>query len=189
MIITLFAEAAVPAAGPSIGDGIQLFSAIASLVGLPLTILGLLLAYRESRKAQAVSVAAQTAVSDFRRDLNLINTVSSFSEVLSVMQEIKRHLRGANWAPLLERLTDTRKLLIAIRESLSPSLSQEQKTVFLKALSLIASTERRIEEQLSGADGCVLNVPELNESISAHIDELQTFLMQIKSQIGIKSHE
>jgi hypothetical protein len=89
---------------------------VAGVFGIPLTLWGLYIAIREARisasrsqEAKTASEAAQQAVGDFRRDLQIVTTVAEFTKALSITGEIKRLIRHRAFIPLPDRLSEMRE--------------------------------------------------------------------------------
>jgi len=162
-------------------------AAIAGLVGIPLALLGLWFSFREAQKAKTASQAASRAVRRFRQDLNLINNVADFTRVLSIMEEIKRLLRGKALVPLPDRLSEMRKLLIAIRQN-TPALSTEDQEVFQNAIVNFQTLEKTIDTHILNKTEPE-DIASINEGVSLDIDALQKILSVIRSKIGTTAHD
>lgn len=155
---------------------------IVSLVGFPLALLGLWISFREIKKSKTVVDATKSAVERVRSDISLINTVSEFSEAISILDELKRLIRHNTFAPLPDRLTQARLLLILIRAK-TKGLSPEQSTCFQNAISDLSILEKKIDDIIS-KNVPLKNASSVNENISNHVDNLYVVLISIKESIG-----
>lgn len=161
---------------------LSVWADIVSLIGFPLALIGLWVAIRETKKSKSAAVAAGIAVEKVRKDISLINTVSEFSSAIAILDESKRLIRHNTFAPLPDRLTQARLLLILIREK-TKNLTEDQKICFQDAISDLSILEKKIEEIISKS-GPLKNAPAVNENISNHIDKLYIVLISIKESIG-----
>ena len=157
--------------GHNLGD-------IASVIGLPLTLLGLgltlLVALRAKRAAQAASVA----VSELRDTLRKLHTVADLSAVMASMEEIKRLHRAAAWAVLPDRYAMLRRTLISIRTS-NPALNEEHQASLQNAVQHLRDFEGKVERALA-SKGPTPDPARLNQIVSAQMDKLEDLLAAIK---------
>lgn len=164
-------------------------AALAGVIGIPLTLVGLWLAFKEAqrsataaRAAKTASEAAETAVQHFRQDLSLINNVADFTKALSMMDELKRFLRHKAFIPLPDRLSDTRKLLISIRQN-TPGLSEAQQKIFQNTIVNFQLLEKKVDTYLL-KEIELKDIASINEGVSTDIDALQEILSALRSRIG-----
>jgi hypothetical protein len=153
-----------------------------SLIGLPLALWGLSLAYREAKLAKTASQAATTAVQKFRDDLTLSNSVADFTKALSITEEIKRLIRNTTFPPLPDRLSEMRHILVALHAS-GLGLTDEEKTTFQGAIMNFRRLEGRIDNII--ASGQVPpNISVLTQPICSDVDSLHEILTHLRSKIG-----
>ena len=156
---------------------------IFSLVGLPLALWGLYLAYREARLAKTASEAATTAVDKFREDLNLSTSVADFTKALSITDEIKRLIRYATFAPLPDRLCEMRLILVGIRAS-EIGLTEEESATFQSAIMNFRRLETKVENIIANKL-TPSNVSALTQQICSDVDSLYEILTHLKNKIGV----
>jgi hypothetical protein len=153
-----------------------------SVIGLPLALLGLRFAYREAKLAKTASEAATIAVQKFREDLSLSNSVADFTKALSITDEIKRLIRNTTFAPLPDRLSEMRHILIAIRAS-DIGLTEVEQTTFQRAIMNFRRLEGRVDNIIASAQ-IPPNVSSLTQPICGDVDQLHEILTHLKSKIG-----
>jgi hypothetical protein len=161
-------------------------AAVFTLIGFPLGIIGLYLTFREaqrsaerSQEAKTASEAAQDAVRNFRKDLNLFTSLADLAKALSMTDEIKRDIRDRDFNRLPDRLSGMRQLLIAIRGS-NLGLSEKQNASFQSAIVNF----RTLEVRFADDNNLPQNITELTESICNDVDSLHEILTELKSKIG-----
>jgi hypothetical protein len=155
---------------------------IFSLIGLPLALLGLRLAYREAQLAKTASQAATTAVQKFREDLNLSNSVADFTKALSITHEIKRLIRNTTFAPLPDRLSEMRLILVGIRAS-DIGLTDEESATFQSAIMNFRRLEGKVDNIIA-TNVIPPNISALTQPICSDVDSLHEILTHLKSKIG-----
>lgn len=155
-----------------------------SAVALLLTIVGFIITIYNVVRAKNAATKAQEAVSEVRDDILRIDMVSEFSAALAAMEEIKRLQRQKAWTILPDRYAALRRSLVEIK-SANPDLPEHHKTDLQSSIVNLRGIERQIEDTLdSGKDPS--NVTKLNDTISEQIDDLQTILTEVKTQIGVQ---
>ncbi len=155
------------------------FAIVFSLIGFPIGILAVYLTYREARRSKTASEAAQDAVRNFRRDLNLFTSVADFEKALSMTDQIKRDIRDRNFNRLPDRFSEMRQLLITIRGS-DLGLNDKQNATFQSAIVTFRTLEIRFADNKHAPQ----DIAELTESICNDVDSLHEILTELKSKIG-----
>lgn len=161
---------------------INLLGSWASIIGIPLTIIGLIIAIREASKSSNASNSARRAVEQFRKELMMVDLVSELTKAISGLQDVKRLLRNNAFGPIPDRLADIRHTLIGVRASRA-DYSKEQELIFQDAVSEFRSLETKFEKCLF-ENNTPRNISRITNIISEKIDNLQSILIVIKKDIG-----
>ncbi|MEY2482404.1 MAG: hypothetical protein QOK24_932 [Verrucomicrobiota bacterium] len=163
---------------------------IFGVIGFPLALVGLRIAFNETRRAKQqselakqASQAAQEAVEKFRQDLNLSMSVMDFARALSITDEIKRMIRSSNFLLLPDRLSEMRAILIGIHGT-ELGLSKKQKIIFQTAIMNSQALELTVDN-IVVSNQPPQNIATLTQPICKDVDSLREILTQLKNQIGI----
>lgn len=184
-LLAVFSQLATPTLSPSpAATGWELanqWSIIVSLIGFPLGLIGLIFTFFEAHRSASASHSAQAAVRNFRRDLTRLTTISDFSKAISLVAEIKRLLLQQHLPPLVDRLSEMRGLLIAIRGA-NPDMTEAEKSVFQGCIVNSSQIENLVVQSQAGGDA--VDIPAVTQTVSADADSLHEILTQMKVQIG-----
>jgi hypothetical protein len=180
---------------PDFGDGSALWTFTArvadifGVVGFPLALIGLRIAFNEARRAKQqselakqASQAAQEAVHKFRQDLNLSMSVMDFARALSITDEVKRMIRTKSFLLLPDRLSEMRAILIGIHGT-ELELNKKQKTIFQTAIMNSQALEATVDN-IVVSNQVPPNIATLTQPICKDVDSLREILTHLKNQIG-----
>jgi hypothetical protein len=107
--------------------------------------------------------------------------MSDFSKALSIIAEIKRLLLQQNLTNLVERLSEMRGLLIAIRGA-NADMTEAQKSAFQSCIVNSRDIENLTVQSQAG--GPAVDIATVTGIISADADSLHEILTQMRVQIG-----
>jgi hypothetical protein len=154
-------------------------ASLASIIGIPLTLLGLFFAVREARKSKNASEAAAQATERIKNQFLMVDLSAQFAEVITILQEVKRFLRYHSFAAVPDRLSSARQILIIIKETYQ-NLDQDSKKGFQNAVAYLLVAEGRVEETIrQKGDGSELG--DIGLSLSQHIDIVQGISATLKN--------
>lgn len=119
---------------------------------------------------------------NFRRDLRLATSVADFTKALAISDEIKRLIRSKTFGPLPDRLSELRRILIAIRSS-DVGLSAKQRSTFQSAIVNFKKLELQVDDFTAGKQA-PQNISTLTQPICDDVDLLQEILTYLQTQIG-----
>jgi hypothetical protein len=157
------------------------WGAIASLVGLGLTIIGFAITIIGVWRSKAAAEQARLAAVATRTSLAHYDAISDLSIATAIMEEIKRLQRHGTWVVLPDRYGDLRRKLVAIKSS-HAQLSNQQRQVLQDTVETFADLERRIERSIS-MGGTPPNPAKLNDIVSSRLDEVQAVLLAVQHSL------
>jgi hypothetical protein len=163
----------------SIGDLASILGLFVSVIGFAFTIWGV------SRSKKAAEAAKESAM-QVQNELRKLDIIIDFSTVITMIDEVKRHHRGANWHILPDRYSAIRKNLISIKSTYK-NLTENHQKVIQGAISQIKTMESTIEKSLSGKNQTP-NIAKLNEIITNESDKLNEVLADMKSNMEIENY-
>jgi hypothetical protein len=160
----------------------EVIAAFASIIGLPLALIGLFLTWREARKAKDASTKAKDAVTKFRGDLSKIDVIAELHRFCDGIPDVKKFLRADLLAIAADRLSELRRLLISCRSA--PMFSSEaNQTTFQKAIGFLSTSENSIERNLAECNNS-LDLVKIAKELSTITDQIQALLIQARTTIG-----
>jgi len=118
---------------------------------------------------------------DLRRDMGHVEFVSELSKAISLMEQVKDLNRKKEWARLLDKYPELRKILISLK-SLLEDLTPNDKSNIQSTIQVLSSTEKKVEEHIE--KGTDINVAQMNKVFSEHGDRLHQILTSIRERIG-----
>ena len=143
---------------------------IASLVGLPLSILALAFAIYQLTRLRGETRAAREAAEEAQRLLRRDLTNTDLARLSERIQGLIELHRAGNRARALDRYPEIRELFIDIRRR-HPQLSEEHRSQIFGAVETLADMQRQIEALL----GQVIP-PEIWTEFNAELLKLQSVL-------------
>jgi hypothetical protein len=160
----------------------QLIACWASIIGFPITFVGLIIAIWQIRKSKSAADASKESIISFQKKLGTVDVLSNISEILQIFDEIKRLLRNTCFLPIPDRLSVARSLLIKTRES-QTELFKNKNKIFQEIISELQILEKKLDVDIVEKTG-KLNIPEINERINIFIDNLNGISSEVKKSIG-----
>ena len=154
---------------------------VVGILGLAVSVAGFIYTLKQVRTAVSSAKAAKDASEATQREVNKIDAIIEFSTVIALMEEIKRHHRGANYYILPDRYSTVKDKLVKLR-GMYPNITVAQKTGLQDAIQHFKTMEDSIERGLARKRPSV-NVSTANEIISDQIDFLNELLIEIKSKL------
>jgi hypothetical protein len=149
---------------------------LASLAGVAISIVGFVVTVWNVRRSKSAAERAEAAAKEARRMIRGYETVSALSEVIAIMDEVKRLHRMGQIDPLLDRYSALRKALIGVRR-LSPTLSESMDIQIQGAIATLVKIEDAVERVT--AEGSSPDYVQLNRLLSRNIDGLYSVLIEM----------
>ncbi len=153
----------------------------ATLIGLPITIIGLVVALLQIRKVKKSSELSTLAIKGFRKDLTNYNTIGLFAETLTSISEIKKLIRTNSYIYVPDKLHEVRLKILSIQES-NIEFNRKQTNIFRDAISTFSLLESNYEHKLDNDDGSVIDTKVL-DSIAEQSATLKSVQIQIRKII------
>jgi hypothetical protein len=161
------------------------WGAIASVVGLGLTIIGFVVTIIGVWRSKAAAEQAQRAAESTRTSLAHYDAIADLSSAAAIMDEIKRLQRHGAWTVLPDRYGDLRRKLVALKGS-PAQLSHEQRLVLQGTIETFADLERKVERSISTGSSPP-NPAKLNDIVSAELDEVHAVLLAVQHSLRTES--
>ncbi len=168
---------------------IYLIGSFASIIGIPLALIGVFLSYRAAKKSaleaessKDASLFARSEVEKFRNDIKLLAQVVDFERALNIMDDIKLFMRSGIYRQVPERISSLILLLNKVR-SPSMGMSDENSAVIQESVTELRKIEEFVERFQNSAD-FDQQTSSLNRRISNQIDKLYPIMNDLKNQIG-----
>lgn len=136
---------------------------------------GLIFAFIAYRRSVTTEAAAMAAANEMRSMLVRHGGISDCTAVIKLLDEIRRHVRAANWAVVPDRYSEARRTLIVLRAT-NRSLTKDHQRKIQAVITHCLTTEELIDSCLGNP---LLPMPEvagLNRIIGHHADDLQRIL-------------
>ena len=154
-----------------------------SIIGTPLTLIGLFVAIITSIRSKSASDQAKSAVKKVREDILAFDIISDLSKTIYGLQEIKRSIRVSQLTSTIpDRFSDLRQALIAIRETIT-DLTDDEQIIFQDSISDLNSLESTVDNCLQN-DNEKTDTPSILSSLSDITDSLQRVLAGLRNRIG-----
>jgi hypothetical protein len=154
-----------------LGDLASIVGLVASVIGFGLTIYGVF-------KTKSAAQRAEQAAKSTRDRIRLMDTVVDFAAAISILEEIKRLHRAAQWSVLPDRYAALRKILVTVRAS-KPQLANGQLAAIQSALANLYQLEGIVERSQTDPSG--LKPAKFNSVLSKDIDGLVAALEELKA--------
>jgi hypothetical protein len=155
-----------------VGDLAGIAGVIISIVGFTVTVVGVM-------RSRTAAERAESASRETRDSIRLLEAVVDFAAAISILEEIKRLHRKAEWSLLPDRYAHIRKLLITLKAT-NIDLNDSQKTIIQSALANLYSIEAAVERAL--ANPAQLKAARFNALITTDVDNLLTVLNELKAK-------
>lgn len=162
--------------------GIDSFADFCSVTGIFVSVVGLLVVWREARAAKSAAEEAADAADEMRAELNQFDMVKSLSETLAAFDEVKTLQRYGVWELLPANYSAIKKALLSAKRN-APNLTQSHRRKLQSAIQTCSSIEDTIEEGLA-LNQPPNNVPALNKALSSHIMDVHEVLLHVRGQVG-----
>ena len=131
-----------------------------SIIGLPLSLIGLGLTLFQSIRSRSAAEIARKAAEKAERSLKQSGNVVAITELLSNMQDIKRIHRNKSWAEALSAYSEAMLAVSTLRSSLQNTPSGYENLMQSISTRLV-SMEKQVENYISTGnkepDGAKLN--------------------------------
>lgn len=154
----------------------------ASIVGIPIAIIGLIITAIQATQAKKASVAANNAVEKFRRDLNLVDIATNLSKAQVTIQNVKRFLRSSTYIPIPDRLAEARQILISVRDSPFP-FNDDHQLIFQDIISDLRLMENTVDRSIF-RNSKIRGISNLMESLSNKTDLIEELISVIRNEVG-----
>lgn len=161
---------------------IKSFPDFCGVVGLAVSVFGFVVTYRAARAAKSAAEQARAAAIQMRDDLNKFDLISTLSETMTSMEEAKTLQSEGVWQLLPAKYSSLRKSLITIK-TVSPGLTNQHRRALQSAIQTCAGIEDEILVA-KAAGGVPQDMPRLNRTLNDHINNLQSVLLHVRSEIG-----
>lgn len=153
----------------------------ASIIGASIGFIGFVITIIIVWKTKSAAQLTEKVVSDVRKDIRRIDTVSECSTAIAVMESILNLNRSHQWISLLEKYISLKKTLISIESN--PDLNDDHKVVLLNAVQTFTGIEGQVERAVENNTEPD-DIPNLNATVAEQIGELQRVLAEIRNLIG-----
>lgn len=155
---------------------------LSGLVGIIISIFGFMGAIFGSFRARSAAERAEQASNEVKESIRLFETVSDFTSVIHVLEEIKRIHRSDQWILLPDRYSLIRKMLISMLSR--QQFSVDQAATINSAISNLSKMELTVEKALS--TNAKVKTMTFNTILLNDIDSLLKVLAELKStSIGV----
>jgi len=155
---------------------------VASTLGLFITVGGFGATIIGVYKSKGAAQRAELAAKSTRDSIRLMQTAVDFAAAISILEEIKRLHRAAQWSVVPDRYAALRKILITLRTA-NARLNGHQLSAIQNAVANLSQLESAVERREDNPSG--LKPAKFNLVISKDIDELVAALEELKaSDIG-----
>lgn len=153
----------------------------AGILGLIVSVVGFIWTVRAAVSSRDAALQTKSVVQDIRNDMRRAETVSDFSAVVAIMEEIKRLHRLKSLELLPDRYSQINKFLIGVR-SANPLLTEGELKIIQSAITQFSALERLIDGCLANATA--LDTAKVNGLVSKQLEAVHGLLVSMKSQIG-----
>ncbi|MCP8939290.1 hypothetical protein NK718_12255 [Alsobacter sp. SYSU M60028] len=154
---------------------------LASIAGVFISVIGFIVTFIGVRRSRTAAEMAAQASIQTRNNIKLFETVSSFSSVISSLEEVKRIHRTEHWLILPDKYSELRKVLVGLRAA-NQHLSEEGKSAIQSTISNLLDIESKVERGLKTTAS--LDSVKFNKIVSGDIDRLTAMLEEIKLKWG-----
>lgn len=161
--------------------GIRSFPDFCGVAGFLVSIVGLLVVWKEAHAAKSAAQQAADAAEDVRKDLNKFDVVNRLSETIMELEEAKTLQRYGVWVLLPAAYSGMIKSLMTVKK-VGPLITNAHRKAIQSAIQTCASIEDEIETAIS-QEAAPQDVPRMNRTLNAHIMELQEVLLHIRNQV------
>lgn len=161
------------------GDFASVAGLIVSVIGFAFTIWGILRAKNAAQRAKEEARKVGETISKF-------DTMMELSEVITIMEEVKRLHRINAWVILPDRYSVLKRKLITIR-SASSDISDEHRASLQGVIQNINEIEKKVERVLFTPDSSP-NVVQMNEIVSEQLDTVNETLASLRQVIRMENH-
>ena len=156
---------------------------LAGIAGVVISIVGFVAAIVNIKRTRNAATAAEKAAKETQSSLRFFDTISDISAAITLMDEVKRYHRLANWDLLPDRYSILRRMLVSIRGH--KRLSSDQITQIQRAMTMLGGLEKELDT--ARAEDRQPNLVKKNHIVSQNIEELQAILIDLQSQASEKS--
>lgn len=163
---------------------LSIYGSLASLIGFPLAILGIALAYQQVVKTRKASEAAENAVRIFREDLSHTFCLADLAKALTGIEELKRLFRHDSYLAIPDRLSDVRHTLISAR-GMAERLTKDELIDFQSVISDLSALEAKVQLYLL-TNNLPKSLPKNAFDLLQRADSLHELMTRLKNQVGIK---
>lgn len=109
-----------------------------SLVGFPLTVIGLRLTYLQARRAETAADASIRAVREFKDQVDRQAAARDVSQAMYAIDVTRRHLRNDAWNDAADSYEDARRALVRLQQH-DGYVREDQKERFTAMLDHMAA--------------------------------------------------
>jgi hypothetical protein len=176
------------APGGTLKTGFDVWANSLTVIGFFITLAGIAIAvWQAIRSRNASERAADAADQAWRAAARVgdavvkMDSISICSQVLALIEDVKRFQRDANWFMCLERYSSLRQHLIALRTISNLAPDPEMLNIQL-IVGQVQSAEKKIEIALADPTQAP-NIVRLNEVLTNHTDKIQTFKIQLQKNL------
>jgi len=154
----------------------------ASVLGVLIALGGFGITIWNVRRTKTAAERAEQMVGRIREDVVRIDTVSDCSTAISLMEQIRGHLRDGKIERLPDKVSGLRKIFIQIRKT-NTQLSPDQQRSLQSAVTDFRAIEEKVVKALAD-EPISLDIPRLHSTICRKADSVQEMLVEIKNSIG-----
>ncbi|NTS63638.1 hypothetical protein HRV97_00515 [Sphingomonas sp. HHU CXW] len=134
---------------PANSAAVGAYGLILGIIGLPLTLWGLYITFKQARLATTSADLAINAVKEFKARVSEQDTSRDISEALYALDITKRHIGNNAWRDALDSYEDARRAFIRINLANVP-LANQSRIDLQKAINQMNAFCDKVEAALSG---------------------------------------
>ncbi|MCK2165158.1 hypothetical protein [Thalassospira xiamenensis] len=153
---------------------------MASLAGVLISVIGFGATLINLAKTSSAAKRAELAATKTQKSIRLFDTVADASKAVSMLEEAKRLNRAKEWKVLLDRLSDIKKILVAI--NIENSLLNDLQTRKIQSsVTQLATMEHVLEKAIS--ESVDPDDPlQIARTISKQIEKVYAVLIELKQE-------
>ncbi|WP_199031675.1 hypothetical protein [Ralstonia sp. ASV6] len=159
------------------------------ILGLVVSVVGLIMTYREARKSRTAAEAARVAAEDARRTRQLVDTSLDLTIISNNLADLKNIIKGDDWSSIDPRIDSLCRSLATVKEGIAYDVSRDFNDDDLKIITDATATLRGLELTLakkgakppSGTAGITRLHNEIIAPLSSIIDKINGICFKAKS--------
>ncbi len=156
------------------------YDALSSFLGLGVTIIGFGITIFNVVKSKSAARSAEFAANKALASVKYFDIVEALSRAISIVEEIQRLNRAAEWKVLLDRHINFRSMVISIKGQ-NINLNESQQSILQSSIQHSATMSHKIETFLEN-NRSPTGVATMNKILSELSGRLGSLLIEIRDQ-------